>query len=128
MHELLNKIDAGAARSAVLNQVKGACCQDILRKLFILCDKRLRAPLRLTLLDYYVIIKIEKEKIMKQIIVGLIVLIFLVGLAIGVTGAVVDLFANNFEMTSGAAAMLLTLLLLAVVLPTLLDFLESWLS
>lgn len=65
---------------------------------------------------------------MKQIIVGLIVLIFLVGLAIGVTGAVVDLFANNFEMTSGAAAMLLTLLLLAVVLPTLLDFLESWLS
>ena len=82
----------------------------------------------LTSLNYYVIIKIEKGRNMKQILVGLIVLILLVGLVVGVTGAAIDFFANNFEMTGGAAAILLILLLLAVVLPTILDLLESYLK
>ena len=55
-------------------------------------------------------------------------LILLVGFVVGVTGAAINLFANNFEMTGGAAAILLTLLLLAVVLPTLLNLLESYLK
>lgn len=65
---------------------------------------------------------------MKQILVGVIVVIFLVGLALGVVGVAVDLFTNNFEITGGAAAILMTIFLLAAVLPTLLDLLESYLK
>lgn len=65
---------------------------------------------------------------MKQIFVGLIVLILLVGLVAGVTCAAIDLFANNFEMTGEAAAVILAVFFLAAVSPILLDFLENWLS
>ena len=65
---------------------------------------------------------------MKQILIGLIVLILLVGLVVGVTGAAIDLFANNFEMTGEAAAVILAVFFLAVVSPVLLDLLESWLN
>ena len=65
---------------------------------------------------------------MKQILIGLIVLILLAGLVAGVTCAIIDLFANNSEMTGEAAAVILAVFFLAVVSPVLLDLLESWLN
>lgn len=63
---------------------------------------------------------------MKQIFASIIVIFFLVSLALGVFGVVIDFFANDFVMTGEAATVLLTVFLLAVVSPVLLDLLESY--
>lgn len=99
-----------------------------MRKQLTFVTETLRAPLRLTLLNYSAIIKIEKERNMKQIVVGIIVVTFFASLALGVLNVVINFFMNNCEMTGEAAAELLAIFLLAIISPVLLDLLESFLK